>query len=128
MIAERLLEMGLKLDERGLCIGSIAPDCNVENETWTDFVPPRETTHFMTGDSKLTADHEGFFQRYITGRVFENEERYAYLIGYYAHLFTDASCQRFIRDEQRVRASYERIRSVPAFAERIQGIPRVLIH
>lgn len=123
MIADRLLKMGLSLDAQGLCIGSIAPDCNIENETWTSFTPPREVTHFMTGDSKLTADHEGFFARHIAGKAFESETQRAYLIGYYAHLFTDAACQRFIRDEQRVIASYARILQAPALAEKVRGLP-----
>lgn len=109
MIADRLLHMGAELDECGLCIGSIAPDCNIENESWTAFDPPREVTHFMTGDSKLTVDAEGFFVRYIEGKAFLSEEERAYLIGYYAHLVTDAACQRFIRDERRVKASLDRL-------------------
>lgn len=121
MIADRLLEMGLLLNARGLCIGSIAPDCNIENETWTEFVPPREVTHFMTGDSKLTVNYDGFYARNIEGKAFDCEEQRAYLIGYYAHLFTDTAFQRFIRDEQRVRASYERIHQIPEFSSRIAG-------
>lgn len=26
-------------------VGNIAPDCNVENEDWTSFIPSREVTH-----------------------------------------------------------------------------------
>lgn len=121
MIADRLLDMGAALDPRGLCIGSIAPDCNIENDTWTTFEPPREVTHFMTGDSKLTVDAEGFFVRYIQGKWFQSEEERAYLIGYYAHLVTDAACQRFIRDERRVKASLARLASSAAHREQIAG-------
>lgn len=117
MIADRLLEMGAALDARGLCIGSIAPDCNIENESWTTFDPPREVTHFMTGDSKLTVDAEGFFAQYIEGRCSQSEEERGYLIGYYAHLVTDAACQRFLRDEQRVKASIKRLSRNVAYRE-----------
>lgn len=121
MIADRLLEMGAALDARGLCIGSIAPDCNIENESWTAFEPPREVTHFMTGDSKLTVDAEGFYARYIEERSFQSEEARAYCIGYYAHLVTDAACQRFIREERRVKASLDRLAHSTAHREQIAG-------
>ena len=58
ILAERLLAQGLDLDETGFVVGNIAPDCNQENEDWTIFTPPRDITHWMTGESKLSADHQ----------------------------------------------------------------------
>ena len=34
MIADKLLTTDLKLDARGFCVGSIAPDCNIESPDW----------------------------------------------------------------------------------------------
>ena len=65
MISDNLLNRGLYLDKTGFCVGNIAPDCNVENEDWTEFIPPRKVTHWMTGKSKLTADYEAFYKEYI---------------------------------------------------------------
>ena len=35
MIADGVLARLPDLDRRGFCVGSIAPDCNVENADWT---------------------------------------------------------------------------------------------
>ncbi len=65
MIADNLLSRGLCLDKVGFCVGSIAPDCNVESENWTVFTPSREVTHWMDGKSKLTATYDEFYRKYI---------------------------------------------------------------
>ena len=54
-IADEVLQQLPELDRLGFCMGSIAPDCNVENEDWTAFTPPREVTHWMSGNSKYKA-------------------------------------------------------------------------
>lgn len=122
-IADEVLRLVPELDRTGFCMGSIAPDCNVENEDWTQFTPPREITHWMTGASKLTADHEGFWNKQILGRTFASAEERSFYLGYYAHLAADAGFTRFLLDEQRVCAMWRRIRAVPALAERTQGLP-----
>ena len=38
-------------------------------------------------------------------------EEYAFLLGYYAHLITDAAFQAMIRDEDRVKAAWDRIKA-----------------
>ena len=50
MIADGVLERLPSLDRHGFCVGNLAPDCNVENEDWTAFTPPREVTHWMQGE------------------------------------------------------------------------------
>lgn len=122
-IADGVLRRLPELDKRGFCMGSIAPDCNVENADWTQFTPPREKTHWMTGKTKLTADHEGFWNTQIPGRVFASNEECSFFLGYYAHLVEDADFSRFLLDEQRVRTMWKRIRATPALAERTQGLP-----
>ena len=44
-------------------------------------------------------------------------------MGYYAHLITDAEFQRVIRDEDRVKASWERIKSYDELREKAIGLP-----
>ena len=45
MIANRVLKIVSELDKHCFCVGNIAPDCNVENEDWSQFVPSRKITH-----------------------------------------------------------------------------------
>ena len=124
MVADRLLERMPWLDRRGFCVGNVAPDCNVENEDWTTFVPPREETHWMSSERKGAADCERFWRAMVEGRRFGGEEERSFFLGYYSHLVTDACFQRFIRDEQRVRAMLDRIMAKPSMARRMEGLPQ----
>ena len=123
MIADKLLEQFPLLDRRGFCVGSIAPDCNVENEDWTEFDPPREVTHWMQGNRKTAADCEAFYQEYLVNRADEikTEEHRSFLLGYYAHLIADVTYLNFIRNEERVKAMWQRIRAVPELDEKARG-------
>lgn len=113
MIADSVLEQIPDLDRRGFCVGNIAPDCNVENEDWTAFTPSREVTHWMRGKRKKASDCDAFFDQYIWGRrnKIKSAEEYSFLLGYYAHLITDAAFQAMVRDEKRVKAVWTRIQA-----------------
>ena len=125
MIADRVLEIVPELDKHCFCVGNIAPDCNVENEDWTQFVPSREITHWMSTDRKVAADCDRFYEEYIERRrdVFFSNEELSFLLGYYAHLITDAEFQRVIRDPARVAAAWKRIKDHPALSVRAEGMP-----
>lgn len=125
MIADSVLEAVPWLDRRGFCVGNIAPDCNMENEDWTAFTPPREVTHWMQGERKIAADCERFFDEYIASRrqkITSNEEL-SFLLGYYCHLLTDAAYQIMLRDEIRVRGIWRRIHGDAALSSRAAGLP-----
>lgn len=62
MIADRVLEKFQGLDRHGFCVGNIAPDCNVENEDWTEFTPPRAVTHWMSAERKVASDCDRFYK------------------------------------------------------------------
>ena len=113
MIADSVLRDCPELDRRGFCVGNIAPDCNVENEDWTAFIPPREVTHWMQGERKKASDCDAFCRKYILNRrdYIKSPEEYGFLLGYYAHLIVDAAFQAFIRDEIRVGNVWKRIRA-----------------
>lgn len=113
MIADGVLQLFPSLDRRGFCVGNIAPDCNVENEDWTAFTPSRAVTHWMQGERKKASDCDAFCEKYIAGRrdAIKSAEEYAFLSGYYAHLITDAAFQGMIRDEDRVKAAWNRIKA-----------------
>lgn len=110
MIADSVLQHFPGLDRRGFCVGNIAPDCNVENEDWTAFTPSREVTHWMQGQRKKASDCDAFYEEYIAKRRDLSAEEYAFLMGYYAHLITDAAFQKMIRDEDRVKDAWKRIK------------------
>jgi hypothetical protein len=46
-LAERLLDLFPSLDEASFAFGNLAPDSGVPNEDRTEFVPPKERTHFF---------------------------------------------------------------------------------
>ena len=124
MIADSVLQHFPSLDRRGFCVGNIAPDCNVENEDWTAFTPSREVTHWMQGERKKASDCDAFYEEYIAKRRnrIESTEEYAFLMGYYAHLITDAAFQKMIRDENRVIAAWKRIKENKALWEQSTGM------
>lgn len=124
MIADGVLQQFPGLDRRGFCVGNIAPDCNVENEDWTAFTPPRAVTHWMQGERKVAADSDAFCEEYILKRrdSIQTPEQYAFLLGYYSHLITDAAFQATIRDEQRVRAAWDRIRKNEQLCQLSEGM------
>ena len=124
MIADSVLQHIPSLDRRGFCVGNIAPDCNVENEDWTAFTPSREVTHWMQGARKKASDCDAFYEQYIAKRRdgIQSAEEYAFLMGYYAHLITDAAFQKMIRDEDRVKAVWKRIKENEELRERSVGM------
>ena len=124
MIADSVLQHFPSLDRRGFCVGNIAPDCNVENEDWTAFTPSREVTHWMQGERKKASDCDAFYEQYIAKRRdgIQSAEEYAFLMGYYAHLITDAAFQKMIRDEDRVKAVWKRIKENEELRERSVGM------
>ena len=125
MVADRVLETVTKLDRRSFCVGNIAPDCNVENEDWTQFTPSRAVTHWMSADRKAATDCDRFYKEYIENRKHEidTEQELAFLFGYYAHLIVDAEFQRYIRDPERVAASWKRIKAHPVLSTKIENLP-----
>lgn len=110
MIADRVLKQIPELCRHEFCVGNIAPDCNVENEDWTSFTPSREVTHWMSSKRKVAADCDRFLYEYMEQKVLSSMQE-DFLWGYYAHLITDAEFQRFIRDEDRIKECWVRIKA-----------------
>lgn len=117
MIADNVLQHIPNLSKHEFLVGNIAPDCNVENEDWTSFTPSREVTHWMGDKRKVASDCDRFLHEYVEkkGKIDNREE--SFLLGYYAHLITDAEFQRYIRDEDRVKASWIRIKKHPELSK-----------
>ena len=96
----------------------------MENEDWTAFTPSREVTHWMEGERKKASDCDAFYEEYIAKRKdrIRSAEEYAFLLGYYAHLITDAAFQKMIRDENRVKATWKRIKEKEDLREQSAGM------
>lgn len=111
IIADKVMKLFPELNRRGFCVGNIAPDCNVENEDWTSFTPPREVTHWMNGERKVASDCDSFYNEYLHkyNNIIKSQEQYSFLLGYYVHLITDAAFQWYIRDDKRVKDTWIRI-------------------
>lgn len=124
MVADSVMQKLPWLDRRGFCVGNIAPDCNIENEDWTSFTPPREVTHWMSGNKKVGGDAERFLEEYVLKRTIKSNEEFSFLLGYYSHLVADAEFQRMTRDPERVRKAWERIDADPEISARAQGMER----
>ena len=125
MIADKVLMTIPELDRHCFCVGNIAPDCNVENEDWTQFTPSREITHWMSANKKTEADCNRFFDEYIKKRKQEinSAHEFSFLLGYYSHLIVDAEFQSFIRDPQRVSTAWKRIKAHPTLSNASIGMP-----
>ena len=67
----------------------------------------------MRGARKVASDCDAFCEEYIIKRKnsIQSAELYAFLLGYYSHLLTDAAFQAMIRDEDRVKAVWVRIKA-----------------
>lgn len=125
MIADRVLEAIPELERHGFCVGNIAPDCNVENEDWTQFVPSREITHWMSAARKVAADCDRFYDKYIADRRHEIDtaQEMSFMLGYYAHLLADAEFQRYIRNPERVASSWTRVKAHSVLSDRAVRMP-----
>jgi len=120
-LADRILAKHTSLDTKGFAVGSIMPDCNVENADWSAFDPPRETTHYMRGDKKTSVDEAAFYADYIAGKRFSCEEERSFFLGYMAHLIADRLFMLFIRDPSRVAACFARLHADRDSARLIDG-------
>lgn len=119
-IADGVIKRLPYLCRREFCVGNIAPDCNIENEDWTSFTPPREVTHWMSGERKTGSDAERFLGAYVKNKpLAPNEE--SFLLGYYAHLITDAGFASFIRGKERLAECFGRIKANAELCALLQG-------
>ena len=79
----------------------------------------------MSADRKVSNDSDRFYDAYIVGRrhKIRTKHELSFLLGYYAHLVTDAEFQRYIRDTARVASSWERIKEHPVLSDSAKGMP-----
>lgn len=87
-IADEYLKRGLIPFDREFVLGSVAPDCGYGvKDSYGDFNPPPEVTHWAPGGVKLYCEYWKFMDEYLAGR--EKNADYWFYLGYYIHLTTD---------------------------------------
>jgi hypothetical protein len=75
----------------------------------------------MGNERKVASDCDRFLHEYVEEKVNLDIEEESFLLGYYAHLIVDAEFQRYIRDEERVKASWDRIKQHPELSKQAVG-------
>lgn len=90
-IAEQIFLKLPALDEVSFLYGNLAPDSGYPNEDRTQFVPPKQVTHFLTEDRGEEAINDLVFYRdYLQGMdAIKEKQQYSLRFGYYIHLLTD---------------------------------------
>ena len=89
-VCDKYIKRGLIPDEykEVFVLGSVAPDCGYgAKDSYGDFVPPPEVTHWAPGGIKLYCEYWKFLDAYLKDR--ERNSDYYFYLGYYIHLITD---------------------------------------
>ncbi|MEX2540334.1 MAG: zinc dependent phospholipase C family protein [Trueperaceae bacterium] len=90
-LAERLLESFPDLDETAFAFGNLAPDSGLPNKDRTEFLPPKQITHFLGPNGGWQGARDlDFYRQHLRGlAVNDDRKRYSFLLGYFAHLVCD---------------------------------------
>ncbi len=88
-VADRLLDHLPDVDAAAFVMGNIAPDSGVPNADWTAFDPPKSVSHFKAHPDPAGAFCAEYFNPAVN-RGYSRRE-YAFFLGYYVHLLTDAA-------------------------------------
>lgn len=87
-IADEYIKRGLIPYPKEFVLGSVAPDCGYgEKDSYGDFNPPPEITHWAPGGIKIYCEYWKFRSEYLTDKP--HDEDYYFYLGYYIHLLTD---------------------------------------
>ena len=90
-VAEKLLPYFPELDKTAFTFGNLAPDSGIPNETWTEFDPPKEVTHFLQkGEGEDMIRDLVYFREYVASiNPQDNIQKYSFRFGYFTHLICD---------------------------------------
>lgn len=112
-LAEALLNKGFTLDRTQFAIGNIAPDCGIPDDNG-NFSPPSSVTHFAPAGQKANGD--AFYKQYLQNQTYE-PEKYAFMLGYYAHLIADEAWSELVYRPKKVTSLW---------AEGLEGNPEFI--
>lgn len=90
-IAEKLLLHFPELDKTLFVFGNLAPDSGIPNETWTEFDPPKEVTHFLQkGEGEDMIRDLVYYREYFSNLDPQDDIlKYSFRFGYFTHLVCD---------------------------------------
>lgn len=94
---------------REFIAGSLAPDCGYGvKDSYGDFTPPPEITHWAPGGLKLYCEYWKFRNVYLENK--EKNSDYYFYLGYYIHLLVDImwSTMMFLPTKIKYAAEYEK--------------------
>jgi hypothetical protein len=99
-VAEKLLPHFPELDKITFTFGNLAPDSGIPNETWTEFDPPKEVTHFMEqGEGEDRIRDLDYFREHVANIDPKADIRkYSFRLGYFTHLICDLLWMKYIAD------------------------------
>lgn len=97
-IAEKLFLHFPELDKTLFAFGNLAPDSGIPNETWTEFDPPKEVTHFLQkGEGEDMIRDLVYYREYLAGlNPQEDPQKYSFRFGYFTHLICDILWMKYI--------------------------------
>jgi hypothetical protein len=97
-IAEKLLPHFPELDKVAFTFGNLAPDCGIPNETWTEFDPPKEVTHFIKkGEGEDRIRDLDYYREYVDGLdPKEDIQKYSFRFGFFTHLICDILWAKYL--------------------------------
>ena len=97
-IAEKLLPYLPELDKTLFTFGNLAPDSGIPNETWTEFDPPKEVTHFLRkGEGEHKIRDLVYYREYLSDLdPLDDIHRYSFRLGYFTHLISDILWMKYL--------------------------------
>ena len=97
-IAEKLLPNFPELDKTLFAFGNLAPDSGIPNETWTEFDPPKEVTHFLQkGEGEDKVRDLVYYREYLANINPQDDiQRYSFRFGYFVHLICDILWMKYL--------------------------------
>jgi hypothetical protein len=97
-IAEKLLLDFPDLDKTLFAFGNLAPDSGIPNETWTEFDPPKEVTHFLQkGEGEDMIRDLVYYREYLAGLNPKDDiHKYSFRFGYFTHLICDILWMKYL--------------------------------
>jgi len=97
-IAEKLLSHFPELDKTLFAFGNLAPDSGIPNETWTEFEPPKEVTHFLQkGEGEDMIRDLVYYREYLANINPQDDiQKYSFRFGYFTHLICDILWMKYL--------------------------------
>ncbi len=94
-IADEYIKRGLIPCPKEFSLGSVAPDCGYgEKDSFGDFSPPPDITHWAPGGVKLYCEYWKFASVYLQNK--QPDTDHFFYLGYYIHLLTDVIWSRMV--------------------------------